>query len=217
MNIKAMKLQAGCRNTSMSLCMTLTLMMPAAWSAGTSTSRDNIPPVADFPQSTAQVIKGGPFTLTTHFGATVTEQNFRGDYLLIFFGYTHCPDVCPADLAVMNQALKLLGEEAGRLQPLFITFDPQRDDTKRMADYVQNFHPRLIGLTGTKEQTLAAADHYGVDVSATYKAGLPGSSYSMNHSAFTYLVSSSGELRVMFRSGTSPELMAQTIHRHLQR
>jgi protein SCO1/2 len=191
------------------------LAMPAAWSAETGSRAGGVPPVTDFPQSTARVIKGGPFTLTTHAGETVTEQDFKGNYLLIFFGYTHCPDVCPADLAVMAQALELLGNEAGKLQPLFITFDPQRDDMERMADYVRNFDQRLIGLTGTKEQTLAAADHYGVDVSATYQAEQPGSAYSMNHSAFTYLVDQNGELRVMFRSGTSPELMAQTIRRHL--
>jgi protein SCO1/2 len=199
----------------MSIYVALALMLPVAWSAGTSISQSSVPPASDFPQSTAQTIKGGPFTLTNHIGKTVTEQAFKGDFVLIFFGYTHCPDVCPADLMVMTQALELLGEDADRVQPLFITFDPQRDDRERMADYVQNFHPRLIGLTGTKEQTLAAANYYGVDVSATYQAEQPGSAYSMNHSAFTYLVDPNGELRVMFRTGTSPELMAQTIHKHL--
>jgi len=197
------------------LCVALLLVIPVAWSAGENINLGGVPPVSEFPQSTARTIKGGPFTLTTHLGKTVTEQDFKGVFALIFFGYTYCPDVCPTDLSVMTQALELLGKEADRVQPLFITFDPQRDDQKRMAEYIQNFHPRLTGLTGTKEQTLAAADFYGVDVSATYKAGEPGSAYSMNHSAFTYLVGPKGELRVMFRTGTSPELMAQTIQRHL--
>lgn len=176
-----------------------------------------VPPVEDFPQSRAQMITGGPFELISHTGERVTDQDFNGSFLLIFFGYTHCPDVCPNDLAVMGQAVELLGEQADRVQPLFITFDPVRDTEQRLADYVQNFHPRMIGLTGTREQSLAAAEHYGVDVSATYQADVPGSAYSMNHSAFTYLVGPRGELRVMFRDGTGPELMAGVIRKHLQR
>jgi protein SCO1/2 len=117
----------------------------------------------------------------------------------------------------MEEALNLLGSDGDGVQPLFITFDPVRDTQEKVADYVKNFHPRLIGLTGTPEQTLAAADHYGVDVSATYKAELPGSTYSMNHSAFTYFVGPEGTLKVMFRNGTGPALMAQTILQHLQK
>lgn len=178
---------------------------------------NGVPPVSDFPQSKAQIIRGGPFALTSHQGKTVTDGDFKGGYLLIVFGYTHCPDVCPTDLAVMGQALQILGEDGESIQPLFISIDPARDTVERLADYVQNFHPRLIGLTGTKEQTLAVANHYGVDVSATYQAGLPGSAYSMNHSAFTYLVGPEGNLRVMFRDGTGSQLMAQTIQKHLQK
>ena len=175
-----------------------------------------VPPVTDFPQSTSRQITGGPFNLVSHMGQKVSDGDFKGSYLLIYFGYSYCPDICPADLAVMGRALDLLGDGAAKIQPLFITFDPDRDTEEHLASYIKNFHPRLIALTGTREQTLVAANHYGVDVSATYKAELPGSAYSMNHSAFTYLVDSDRKLRVMFRNGTSPQLMANTILRHLE-
>ena len=174
-----------------------------------------IPPVSDFPQSNTRQITGGPFNLTTHLGKNVTNRDFEGQYLLIYFGYSYCPEVCPTGLAVMEAAIELLAEEGNKVQPVFITFDPSRDSLDRLATYVSNFHPRLIGLTGSKEQTLEAANHYGVDVSATYKAEIPGSDYSMNHSVFTYLVGPEGKLRVMFRDGTSAQLMAQTIRQHL--
>ena len=187
----------------------------AVYSCCLMAAATDVPPVSDFPQSNARSIQGGPFTLTSHVGATITEKSFAGDFLLVYFGYTYCPEVCPTDLAVMGQAITLLGEAGDRVQPLFITFDPVRDTQERLAQYIEAFHPRLIGLTGTKEQTFAAADHYGVDVSATYKADTPGSAYSMNHSAFTYLVGPQGRLRVMFRDGTSAELMARTIRKKL--
>lgn len=198
------------------LCVLVFGLVPVAYPQNLFTNSKMIPPVADFPQSNARQINGGPFSLTTHTGKDVTDKDFEGSYLLIYFGYSFCPEVCPTDLTVIGKALKLLGEDANKVQPLFITFDPTRDTRERLADYVQNFHPRLIALTGTKEQTLAAANHYGVDVSATYKAEAPGSAYSMNHSAFTYLVGPKGNLRVMFRDGTGPQLMAQTIQRHMQ-
>jgi len=182
---------------------------------GTSEHNHQIPPASDFPQSKSRTIKGGPFQLVTHTGQTVTEKSFLGNYLLIYFGYTYCPEVCPIDLAVISDAMDLLGEQGSKVQPLFITFDPDRDSVERLASYVTHFHPRLIGLTGTKEQTLAAATHYGVDVSSTYKAEVAGSAYSMNHSAFTYLVGPKGDLRVMFRDRTPASLMVSTIKKAL--
>jgi protein SCO1/2 len=178
---------------------------------------NRIPPVSDFPQSDARQIHGGPFNLISHLGNNVSDQNFEGSFLLIYFGYSYCPDICPTDLVVMGKALDLLGGEANNVQPLFITFDPARDTREHLAGYVRSFHSRLLALTGSKEQTLAAANHFGVDVSATYKAETPGSAYSMNHSAFTYLVDPERKLRVMFRNGTSPQLMADTIRRNLQK
>ncbi len=173
-----------------------------------------IPPsLSEFPRSKGTIIKGGAFTLTDHHGKVVTDKNFRGKFLMIFFGYTFCPDVCPLDLKVMSEALKILDQEGIEVQPLFISFDPTRDTVERIAGYVTHFHPRLIGLTGSKDQTFAAAGHYGVDVSETYLADDPTSSYSLNHSSYTYLVGPDGTLLSMFRSGITPDKMAAYIRK----
>src|SRR5262245_59223420 len=89
---------------------------------------------------------GGRFTLTDHNGRRVSDQDFRGKYMLIFFGFTYCPDVCPSELQVMSAALDELGSEADKIQPIFITIDPARDTPEAMKLYVSNFHPRLVGL-----------------------------------------------------------------------
>lgn len=109
---------------------------------------------------------GGPFELTDTSGQTVTAQDLRGGYSLVFFGYTHCPDVCPMTLRNMSQALDAVAESqpatAEAVTPVFITLDPERDDVARMRDYVANFHPRLIGLTGAPAAVERAADAYHV-------------------------------------------------------
>src|SRR4029077_7237917 len=95
---------------------------------------------------------GGPFTLRDGNGRTVTERDFRGKYMLVYFGYTFCPDVCPTTLNEMSEALDRLGPKADRVQPIFITVDPKRDTPAVVKQYVTAFTPRLIGLTGTPEQ-----------------------------------------------------------------
>ena len=116
--------------------------------------------------ATASRAIGGSFELTDTQGRTVTAQDLQGRYSLVFFGYTHCPDVCPMTLHNMSQALDVVGEEqpgkANRITPVFITVDPARDDVARMRDYVANFHPRLIGLTGDKAAIQQAAEAYHV-------------------------------------------------------
>ena len=163
------------------------------------------------------LVRGGPFALLDQRGAPVTQDSFPGRFLLLFFGYTQCPDVCPTGLAVMSRAIELLGEKAGGVQPIFITFDPARDTVERLGEYLRHFDPRIVGLTGSKEQTLSAANHYGVDVSASFASNRPGSEYSMNHSAFTYLVAPDGKLRMMFRDAITPTIMADSIRRALDR
>ncbi len=153
---------------------------------------------------------GGPFTLVDHTGKTVTDADFRGRYLLIYFGYTYCPDVCPTTLQTMTQALDLLGEKAERVQPLFITVDPERDTADVLADYVTAFHPRLIGLTGAADQIARAAKAYGVYY-AKAEPSEPDAPYLMDHSSFVYLMGPDGRYLTVFPHGTAPEDMAKTL------
>lgn len=176
------------------------------WVAGSAMGGENAP-----------LIRGGGFALTDHTGRAVSDREFRGQFMLIYFGYTHCPDVCPTGLSVMTQAMQTLGDAGKRVQPLFITFDPKRDTVSALAEYMPHFHPRFLGLTGSTEQVLAAANAFGVEVSATYAANTPGIDYSMNHSAFTYLVGPDGQLRSMYREGIDGETMAVAIRKHLEK
>src|SRR3990170_3647439 len=109
-----------------------------------------------------EALIGGPFELVDQNGNQVTDQNFKGRLMLIYFGFTFCPDACPTALGVMRAALDKLDVAAGRVAPILITVDPDRDTPEVLKDYVSNFHPRMMGLTGTKEQIAQAAKAYRV-------------------------------------------------------
>lgn len=134
---------------------------------------------------------GGPFTLTDQDGRTVSEKSFAGKYMLVFFGYTYCPDICPTELQVMSAALDQIGPVADRIQPIFISIDPARDTPEVLKSYVGNFGPRLIGLTGTPEQIAAVAKAYRVYYA---RAGNTASAtdYLMDHSSIIYLMGPDG-------------------------
>jgi len=153
---------------------------------------------------------GGPFELRAHDGQTVTNETFKGVFTLIYFGFTYCPDVCPTELQVMSSALDLLGDDAEKVRPLLITVDPERDTVDIMAQYVANFHPRLMGLTGTPEQISTAASAYRVYYE---KVEDPGSNaaYTMDHSSIVYLMGPDGNFIAHFGPGTGPEKMAEKI------
>jgi hypothetical protein len=157
---------------------------------------------------------GGPFALVDHRGRAVTEANFRGHFLLIYFGYTSCPDVCPTELSKMVAALDSLGALAAEVQPLFITVDPARDGVELLADYVAHFHPRLLGLTGSAEQVAEAQAAFGVHASRSSEA--EGGSYFMNHSLLTFLMSRDGHHLETFLAGTSAEAMAARIRQQVE-
>jgi cytochrome oxidase Cu insertion factor (SCO1/SenC/PrrC family) len=153
---------------------------------------------------------GGPFTLTAHTGERITDETFRGDYMLVVFGFTHCADVCPAELQVMTAALDELGTEAQRIQPLFITIDPERDTPAHLAEYMGYFHPRLIGLTGTPEEIAAVARAYHVWYEKVEDE--EGSAdYVMDHTSITYLMGPDGKFIQHFSFGTSAEDMAEAL------
>ena len=157
---------------------------------------------------------GGPFALTDHHGKRRTDADFRGRLMLVYFGYTYCPDVCPTDLLQIGLAMKKLGPAAKSVQPLFITLDPERDTARHLAGYVLHFDPRLLGLTGTAAATSAAADAYKV----YYKKvpGLSPGAYSVDHTAFIYLMDRKGRYLGFFPPGTPAERMVELIRQHLR-
>ena len=152
---------------------------------------------------------GGPFTLIDHTGEKVTEATFRGKYMLIQFGYTFCPDICPTGLSTITTALRRLGRGAEKIQPLFVTIDPERDTPQKLSSYVEHFYPNLKGLTGTKAQIESMAKAYRVFRKKVSDGA--SSDYVMDHSTFTYLMDPKGKLALMFRYETNPEIMAKAI------
>ena len=156
---------------------------------------------------------GGPFELVDHAGRTRTEHDFRGKLLLVYFGFTYCPDICPTDLQAIGLALDKLGRDAESVQPLFISVDPARDTPKHLADYVKLFHPRLIGLSGSAEAIRKAADAYKVyytKVDLNRDGG-----YTVDHTAFIYLMDREANYLGFFPPGTSSERMVEIIKPHL--
>jgi protein SCO1/2 len=135
---------------------------------------------------------GGPFALVDGDGKTVTDQTFRGKFLLVYFGYTYCPDVCPTTLNEVADAMDKLGATAARVQPIFITVDPKRDSPAVIKQYAANFSPRLLGLTGTPEQIAKVAKEYRVYY-AEHRTGPGPNDYSMDHSSILYLMGPDGQ------------------------
>jgi cytochrome oxidase Cu insertion factor (SCO1/SenC/PrrC family) len=160
----------------------------------------------------ARALIGGPFSLTDQDGKRVTEQDYRGKYMLVVFGYTTCPDVCPAELQTMANAIDVLGDKAERVNPVFITVDPERDTVERVADYVKNFHTRFIGLTGSAEEIRKAARAYRVYYAKGEEKG-SAAGYLMDHSAFIYLMNPQGEYVTHFAYGIAPEKIAASIEK----
>jgi len=158
---------------------------------------------------------GGPFRLTDDKGRAVTDASFRGRWMLVYFGYTSCPDVCPTELATIAAALHDLGADADRVAPLFITIDPARDTPKVLAAYVRLFDRRLIGLTGTPAQIAATAHAYR----AYYQkvASGIGNAYHMDHSSFIYLMGPDGRFEDLFNPGTRAADIAASIRSRIAR
>lgn len=154
---------------------------------------------------------GGPFTLTDQDGKTVTDADYRGKYLLIYFGYTYCPDVCPTELGTMARAMDMLGVQAEKVQPMFISVDPERDTVAHLKDYVGLFHPNLVGLTGTPEQVKAAAKAYRVYYAKAPQEGGKSEDYLMDHSSFLYLMGPDGRFLGVYPAGTTADRVAQDL------
>lgn len=157
---------------------------------------------------------GGPFALLDGAGHGVTDQAFRGKYMLVYFGYTTCPDVCPTTLADVTSALDSLGAPADKVQPVFITVDPARDTPAVVKDYVANFGTRWVGLSGSAEQIATAAREYRVYY-AKHRTGDGPLDYTMDHSSILYLMGPDGRFIAPVPADAAPAAMAKDIAGHL--
>lgn len=159
---------------------------------------------------------GGPFTLVDHNGNTVTDANFHGRFLLIYFGYTFCPDVCPTSAIMMAHALEQLGEEEQKVVPIIITIDPERDRPEDLKEYISHFHPRMVGLSGTLEQVRVAVKAYKVYAEKVFEEGWGVDDYFVYHSDVIYFMGRDGEYLDHFGSGTIPKIMAARMRAHMK-
>ncbi|MHA6287999.1 SCO family protein [Maricaulis sp. CAU 1757] len=185
----------------------LTLMLNDARNDGAAPAPTRVSGEADI---------GGPFTLVDHTGSTVTEADFRGRPMLVLFGYTWCPDVCPFSLQVMDAALgQLDAEDQGTIQPILVTVDPERDTVEQMASYVASpaFPDGLVGLTGSLEQVDAMASTYRVAVRRNNEEG--GEDYLVDHSSLIYLMDSEGDFVDVFSPQADPREIAARLQHFL--
>jgi protein SCO1/2 len=156
---------------------------------------------------------GGPFDLIDQAGRRRTDADFRGKLGLLYFGYTHCPDVCPTELQALSLALDMLGPAGDGVQPLFITLDPERDTPPHLADYVSAFHPRLVALTGPDAVIRKVALAYKVYFA---RASAPqGRDYAIDHTGFIYLLGKDGRYLGFLAPGSSPEQIAAAVRSKL--
>jgi protein SCO1 len=151
---------------------------------------------------------GGPFHLTDQNGKPRSDSDFRGQYLLVFFGYTNCPDVCPTTLQTITNAMDGLGSDAAKVTPIFITVDPERDTPSVLKAYAANFTPRLVALSGSPDDIASVAKLYRI----YYKKVGEGTDYSMDHTALIYLMGPDGNYLAHF----SPEATADDIVKDLR-
>jgi protein SCO1 len=161
---------------------------------------------------TAPAAIGGPFQLTDQVGQTVTEQNLKGKPTLIFFGFTHCPDVCPTSLFEISEVLKAMGKDADRVNALFVSVDPERDTAAAMKDYLSSFDPHLKGLTGNPEAVAKVLSAYRV---YSKKVPLKDGDYTMDHTALVYLLDRDGRFVSPFNLKRTPAEAATDLKRYL--
>lgn len=161
-----------------------------------------------------KALVGGPFTLTDQTGKRVTEKDFQGRYMLVFFGYTHCPDICPSGLQVISAALEKLADKAKDVVPVFITLDPERDTPEKLAEYLKSFDPRFVGLTGGKEEVSAAAKAYRVFYQVVPDDKTAGE-YSIDHPAIIYLMGKNGEYVTHVPHTTNVDQVVSTLAKSL--
>jgi protein SCO1/2 len=158
---------------------------------------------------------GGPFTLVSTNDGNVTDQTYRGKWLLIFFGYTFCPDACPTALNNISVALEKLGADAGKLQPLFVTVDPQRDTREVLAEYLKSFDSRIIGLTGPQDQIDRVVKEYRVYVASQKSETQGDDNYLVSHSAYIYLMDPQGKFVNVIQGSEAGEEIAAWLRKQM--
>jgi protein SCO1 len=161
---------------------------------------------------TAPAAIGGPFQLVDQSGHAVTEKSMQGHPTLIFFGFTHCPDVCPTSLFEISEVLRAMGKDADRVNAYFISVDPARDTEQAMKDYLSSFDPHLKGLTGSPEQVAKVLSAYRV---YARKVPLKDGDYTMDHTALTYLMDRDGKFVLPFNLKRAPEEAAADLKHYL--
>jgi protein SCO1 len=155
---------------------------------------------------------GGPFQLTDQAGHAVTDKDMQGRPTLIFFGFTHCPDVCPTSLFEMSEVLRAMGQDADRVNAYFISVDPERDTTDAMKDYLSSFDPHLKGLTGPPDDLAKVISEYRVYAK---KVPLKDGDYTMDHTALVYLMDREGKFVAPFNLKRAPDEAASDLKRYL--
>jgi len=158
---------------------------------------------------------GGPFTLVSTNDGNVTDQTYRGKWLLIFFGYTFCPDACPTALNSISVALEKLGVDAGKLQPLFVTVEPQRDTREVLAEYLKSFDSRIVGLTGSQDQIDRVVKEYRVYVASQKSETQGDDNYLVSHSAYIYLMDPQGKFVNVIQGSEGGEEIATWLRKQM--
>ena len=164
------------------------------------------------PVATAVSAVGGPFRLVDQSGKTVTDEDLRGRPFLVFFGFTHCPDICPTTLFEVSEVLRQLGPDAGGARALFVTVDPERDTPEKLKDYLSSFDPHLIGLTGAPDAVERVLKAYRV---YSKKVPTEGGGYTMDHTALVYLMDKQGRFVAPFNLKQGPAEAAANLRRYL--
>ena len=160
-----------------------------------------------------EVTIGGPFALVNQDGKAVTEADYKGKLALVYFGFTYCPDICPTDLTNIAYAMVQLGDDAAKVTPIFITVDPQRDTVKQLKNYLENFKQPIVGLTGDQKAIDGAVKAYKVYAQKVPRKDV--NDYTMDHSAYMYLMDKNGKYLTHFVHGTPPAQIVSEIRRRL--
>jgi protein SCO1/2 len=163
-------------------------------------------------QTAAPSAIGGPFRLVDQNGQAVTDADLKGKPFLVFFGFTHCPDICPTTLFEVSEILGKLGKDADRMNALFVTVDPERDTKEKLKDYLSSFHPRMLALTGDAASIAGMEKAYRV---YSKKVPLDGGGYTMDHTALVYLMDKQGRFVAPFNMKRKPEEAAAELRKYL--